>query len=225
MSIKTVLFLSKFIVVCEPDRARLAVATSWCLNTCWQMGYFQVCVWGTIPSFCTVCGLRASITVQSHKGLFSGSVLCSLLMIACRQSCKAPALHLLAVLVLSATHQWGPRGKWCKQEFIFSWFWRLQMEINVSVGLVVLKTFFHFWFMAVFSPQPYAILWFMAIFSWPSLVIGWYVTIYLFSHVFFFCFYGNLFSWGHHSDRIRVCKPHFLYYLFKGAAANIWSTV
>lgn len=44
MSIKTVLFLSKFIVVCEPDRTRLAVATSWCLNTCWQMCYFQVCL-------------------------------------------------------------------------------------------------------------------------------------------------------------------------------------
>lgn len=78
------------------------------------------------------------------------------------------------------------------------------MEINVSVGFSVLKIIFHLWFMAVFSPQPHAILWFMAIFSLPSLVIGWYVTVSLFSHVFCLCFCGNLFSRGHHSDRIRV---------------------
>lgn len=43
--IKTDMLLSKFIVVYKPDKIRLAVATSRCLNTCEQMCYFQVCSW------------------------------------------------------------------------------------------------------------------------------------------------------------------------------------
>lgn len=105
------MFLSKFIVLYEPDKTRLAVATSRCLNTCWADVLFSgvlmnknVC--GAIHRFCTVCGLRASITVQSHQGPFSGSVLCSFLMIAAdiQFAAQAPTLCLLAVLVLSATH-------------------------------------------------------------------------------------------------------------------------
>lgn len=51
-------------------------------------------VCGAIHSFCTVCALRASIRIQSHKGLFSGSVLSSLLMVAADIQFAAPGSYL-----------------------------------------------------------------------------------------------------------------------------------